>query len=176
MSKKIKLAVIRDNESTPCPYGLPITEGCQAAGETIDNMMPLNKLGEKASDEEKAEVIKANQYLLNWRGTGEPCKYAAKLFPSKQNKVDCSYGDTAAGIRESGALLGSPFYSQHFSGISLDGLYSFPLGFFSDYNLGRSTFYGIYSLQGSFDNEDIDILKKVAEELFEKNYNEYDEK
>lgn len=167
MKKRVKLAVIRDDDSTPCPFGLsPISEVCQSAGEIIDNMAPLNWSGKEASEEEKLEIKKANMYLLMWRGPGKPCKYAAKLFPGKQDKVDCSHGDTAAGVQESGALLGSPFYSQHFSGISLDGLYSFPLSFYSDYNVGRNIFYGIYSLQGS---ERVEEMRKLAQVFHEIN-------
>lgn len=165
MSKKIKLAVIRDNESEPCPFGLVIAESCALVGEAIDNMMPIAKLGEDASEEEKAEVIKANQYLLMWRGTGEPCKYAAKLFPNKQDKIDCSYGDTAAGVRESGALLGSPFYAQHFSGISLDNLMGFPISSYGDFNTSRNAFYGMYSLSGEDDISN--MIVSIAEALID---------
>lgn len=173
-NKRIKLAVIRKNDDTPCPFGLSIPFSCKTAGQYIDKMFPLEGLGKQATPEEGQKVAAANTRLLTWvimGHTAEPqqCKYASRLFPGK-DAVDCSYGDTAAGQRESGALLGSPFYSQHFAGIGLDGLYSYPLGFYADHNISRNLFYGIYSLQGNVERSREEILKIAIDVLSEWSY------
>lgn len=148
--KRIKLAVIRDDENTPCPFGLPITFGCRNAGNVIDKMFPIEKLGIHATEEEKKKVAAANARLLTWAvmsstETPQQCKYAANLFPKKK-KVDCDWNDTAAGQSSEGTLLGSPFYSQVFSGIGLDGMFSYPLGYLADSPLSRQVYFsmGIY--------------------------------
>lgn len=173
--KRVKLAVIRKDNDSSCPFGLSIPNGCKIAGEAIDRMFPLEGLGLEATDDEKEKIIAANKRLLSWmvmNQTTEPqlCKYAGKLFPGR-DAVDCNFGDTAAGQTASGTLLGSPFYSQFFAGIGLDGLYSYPLGFYGDSNISRNLFYGIYSLQGS--DKDKERLIKIAIEAL---YNAIEEK
>ena len=168
MKKIVKLAVIRKNDSEPCPFGLDIIFGCKTAGENIDRMFPTEKLSKDlngASEDEIKKVADANRRLHAWivmSGTAEPapCKYAGKLFPD-QNGVDCNYGDAASGQPESAVLLGSPAYSKHFTGVSLDGLYSYPLGYLADYNISRNSFYGIYSIQGT-NIADINSLRVLA--------------
>lgn len=165
MSKKkiIKLAVIRDNDNEPCPFGLSIPGACKSVGKFIQNMAPLDAMGPDSTSEERKQIAKANQRLMRimvMASSEEPqsCVYAGKLFP-KMDKVECNYGDTAPGIKERGTLIGSPFYSQHFSGVGLDGLNSAPMGFYGDSNISRNSYYGLYSLQGSLDIED---LLKIA--------------
>lgn len=166
--KIVKLAVIRDNEDTPCPFGLPIAQACSTIGEYIERMAPLSMASEEATPEDLEKVIEANLRVMRWAlmmsdGEPRPCKFAGKLFPDKQNKVECNYDDTAPGVSEKGVLLGSPFYSQHFSGVGLDGLYSYPMGWLQDpaSGLARNTYYGLVSLQGS-SKEDDDHLVRLA--------------
>ena len=173
MKKIVKLAIIRKDDSDPCPFGLPIPFGCQTAGQNIDKMFPLEKLGASSTKDELAKIATANQRLHAWgiMNSGEKpqqCKYAGKIFP-EQKGVDCNKGDTAEGQPEAGVLLGSPAYSKNFAGVSLDGLYSYPLGFLADYNISRNSFYGIYSISGSpipkeLHKPVIDILHEHYEE------------
>jgi hypothetical protein len=175
--KIVKLAVIRKNDDTPCPFGLSIPFACNNAGKVIERMAPLDILGPEASDEDKQTLGKANLRLLVWTlmSGQEParCTYASHVFPDK-SAVDCNYGDTAPGQTQSSALLGSPFYSQLFTGISLDGLYSYPLGFYGDYNISRNLFYGLYSLQGHTKIPK-EQLKKLAAEAVRLALEERDE-
>lgn len=174
MTKKIvKLSVIRDDNDEPCPYGLKINWACRNVGNHIDSLFPLENLGPEAIPEEKQKVAEANVRAVVWSvmRSGEvptPCKYAANLFPEKQDKVDCSYNDSAAGQKPNGALIGSPFYPTIFTGIGLDSLYSAPIGYYADFNVSRNSFYGLYSLLGS----DISVneeIKKLAEQLISTN-------
>lgn len=165
MKKLIKLAVIRTNEDDPCPFGLSIPFGCQSAGDHIDRMAPLEYLGPEATEEEKSAISAANTRLLIWMlmyDTDETkeCKYANKLFTHK-NIVNCNWGDTAAGQKSTGVLLGSPFYSKHFTDVSLDGLYSYPLGWHADYNISRNNYYGITTIQGDQKNQ----IEKIANDI-----------
>lgn len=158
--KLIKLSIIRDNESQGCPFGLSIPSACKIAGDTVKNMTSISDLDDTTKEQENS-IINSNNRILRWKSTNQQCIYADKLFPNSPT-VECNFGDTAPTQKEKSVLLGSPFYSQHFAGIGLDGLYSYPLGFYADYNISRNTYYGIYSLQGMNQNKD---LNKIANEL-----------
>jgi len=165
--RRLKIATIRKDGADPCPFGLPVPMGCQAAGKFIDQMAPLDvmEVGDNPLDAQKAaretadgepafggaEIQGANMRLLSWAVMQEGpvrCRYADKIFPGLKG-VECNYGDTAPGQRQTGVILSSPYYAQVFQGIGLDGLYSYPLGFYADFNVSRNLFYAIYSLQGS---------------------------
>ena len=97
MKKIVKLSVIRENEERSCPYGLPIIEACKNIGKLIDQMCPL----EEVEDEKERELVfKANNrvYLFGKNDSQEygKCKYANVIFDN--DKVECSYGDYAAGL------------------------------------------------------------------------------
>ena len=62
-------------------------------------------------------------------------------------------------------ILGAPFYSKVYNNIGLDGIYSYPLGYYADNNISRNLYYGMYSLMGSDGSED--DIKKFAEYLLE---------
>jgi hypothetical protein len=148
-----KLAVIRTNTETKCPFGLPIPFGCKHAGNAIERMAPLKVLGNDASEEESKKLIDANVKLLaytlmssNYEVTA--CPYASSVFEKKE-AVECNFEDSAPGESASAGLLAAPFYSQIFSGIGLNGLYSYPIGYYADYNISRNLYYGVFSLQGS---------------------------
>lgn len=162
MSKKrLKIAIVRKNDADQCPFGLSIPFGCKHAGGVIDNMAPTSVLGEDASEEDKAKIARANKRLMTLRLTQTAekpckCKYASNTIDGK-DAVICNYEDTAPGVPPA-PILGSPFYSRVMSGIGLDGLYTYPIGYYADYNVSRNLFYGIYSIQASKDSE----LMKVA--------------
>lgn len=164
MNKKIvKLAVIRDNENTKCPFGLSVLDACEQVGDLIDKLAPLNTLGDDVSDQEKLQIKKANLHLFLWNAPGQPCKYAAQIIKDK-NKVQCSYDDTAPGIKEKGTLQPSILYSKMFEGPGLSGINSYPLGFYTDYPNNTNGYYGIYSLNS---DENVDIVKLSSDEIDE---------
>ncbi len=141
MKSRIKLAIIRDNDETICPFGLYIADGCRSAGEAIDKMQPLS---DEMSDRQKRQVIQQNIAILHNNESPSRCKYAMRLFPKKPDKVDCNYGDTAAGISKEVSFVGSPFYSQIFNGIGMGGLYNYPVSYQTDGSEYRNLYYGIY--------------------------------
>ncbi len=155
--KIVKLAVIRSDEDAPCPFGLAIPYGCRNAGELIRKMAPLDTLGEEATKDEKVQIEKANNHLFLWKNDGHRCVYAGKLFKSK-DVVECNWSANTAGSVERGVLVGSPFYYKHFSGIGLDGLYTYPLGYYTDNSIDRGMYYGMYSLEsiGGIESENED--------------------
>jgi hypothetical protein len=168
MKKRIKLAVIRKNESDPCPFGLPIPFACKHAGNMIEKLAPLDVMDD-ATEEEGQRIADANVRMLGWllmKSTEQPCQcpYAAKIFKDKE-AVECNYYDTAPGQDQKAALMAAPFYSQIFSGLGLNGLFTYPIGYYADYNISRNLFYGIFSLQGA---ERREVLKKLAGEALER--------
>jgi len=176
MVMKKKLAIIRGDEVRDCPFGLPIVDACKYAGNSIHRMAPL-QAGE--DDEEKAKITKANKIVYAYHKDGERCPYADKIL-EVQNKVDCDFGDTGQGFHST-PFRGSPLYPQTFSGIGLDGLYGYPLGFYADNNESRNLFFGLFSFLGhrtieemikladdydkNGDEEKADIVDKLVEKL-----------
>ena len=142
--KKIKLAIVRGNELRGCPFGLPIPQGCKHTGEAIYRMAPLSAA---ETDETKEQITKANKLVYIHHKTGHKCPFADKILEN-HDKVDCDFGDTGQG-QKSAPYIGSPLYPQTFSGIGLDGLYGYPLGFYADNNESRNLFFGLFSFLGS---------------------------
>lgn len=153
MSNIIKCSDIRSNSDNICPFGLSISHGCYIVGELIDKMGPLAILGPNPSLDEISEIINANNFLLRWNHPNKKCKYAAALFDKNHDIVECSWNTDTAGISDTGAIVGSPYYYKNFSGIGTDGLYSYPLGYYADNSIDRGLYYGMYSLES--------IAKKV---------------
>ncbi len=165
MKRHLKLAEIRKNDNEPCPFGLPIPFGCNCAGKNVERMAPLDVMGEDSSDDEKKMIGNANTKLLAWnllRSSEKPvmCPYVGHIL-EEQNAVECNYNDTAPGEGSAQALQAAPFYSKVFNG-SINGLYTYPVGYYTDYNMSRNLYYGTYSLQGS---ERRDLLRMAAEEM-----------
>ncbi len=164
MGKVVKLAIVRTDDADPCPFGLPIPFGCKHAGEFIDKMAPLKVVGEDGTDKDKDQIRKANKKLLTWRlmeSAEEPeqCKYSSDVVKS-HDAVVCNYEDSAPGVGNA-PFTGAPFYSKVMQGMGLEGLTSYPIGYYADYNISRNSFYGEYSIQGS----DKSVLKKVANNI-----------
>lgn len=156
MTNKIKkLAIIRSNMQDACPFGLPIPFSCKRVGDLITRMAPVDVLGEDSTDEEREEIAKANRRLFMWMISEKPCdecRYAGKLFKDK-NVVECNWDTDVSGEHEKAALLGSPYYYKHFSGVGLDGLYSYPLGYYTDNSIDRGMYYGMYSIESTGQKE-----------------------
>lgn len=152
MKRHLKLAEIRKNNDTSCPLGLPIPFGCQCAGKNVERMAPLDIMGEDSSDDEKKMIGGANTKLLAWnllRSSEKPtqCPYAGHILEDN-NAVECNYNDSAPGEGSSQALQAAPFYSKIFNG-SINGLFTYPVGYYTDYNMSRNLYFGTYSLIGN---------------------------
>jgi hypothetical protein len=170
MKKHLKvLANILKDKDNKCPFGLPIPFGCQNAGEYINNMAPFSVMGKDVSEEEQEMLSGANVRLLAWnllRTTEKPtpCRYAGHIFENK-DAVACNYNDVAPGEPPSHPLIPAPYYSKMFGGV-INGLSTYPIGYMSDYNASRNTYFGAYSIQGEEQNN---ILHKMALEILSKN-------
>lgn len=164
MEKKIvRLAVIRRNDEDPCPFALPISFGCKHAGNYVDKMFPLTELPTDASDEDREKFAKNNNRLLTWsldkyKGTS-PCRYAGEQFADSVKAVECNFDDSAPGVGQD-SVQGMPSYSKLFEQPGMLGLFSYPMGYYSDFNTSMNSYYGIYSLQGGIS---INNLIKLAE-------------
>jgi len=152
----------KDQGEGSCPFGLPIVEGCQFAGDSVAHMCPL----ETMPKEKREDIEKANKRVYIYYKTNDRCMYAANVI-IEQNVVNCDFGDSAAGMSMP-AFSGSPLYPQTFSGIGLDGLYAFPLGFYADNNESRNLFQGLFSLVGSRAYEFIKSGAVLPEQILEK--------
>ena len=159
------MAEIRRDAEDACPFGLPIPFGCKHAGKNIKNMSPIDIMGKDSSDDEKNAIGAANTKLLAWnllRSSEKPsqCQYVGHLL-EKQGAVECNYNDSAPGQGSGQALQAAPFYSKMLSGI-INGLYSYPVGYFGDYNISRNQYFGTYSIQGENRQE---LIRVIAEEI-----------
>lgn len=154
MTKKIiKLAVIRSDESESCPFGLSIPFGCKNAGDLILKMAPLDILGEDSDEEEQVEIASANNHLFRWKNPQTRCRYAGKVFP-QNDVVECNWDTNTMGMQEQGVLRGSPFFYRHFSGVGLDGIFSYPLGYYADSSIAKPQYWGPFSIESTGANED----------------------
>lgn len=133
-----KLAVIRDDDDSPCPFGLPINQACQIAGDMVDSMQPIDE-----DSDDNSLIIKRNIALLNKNPDPHKCKYAAHLFKKKPHVVDCDFGDTAAGLSQDGVFTGSPYYTQVFEGAGVGGLLNYPVTNQTDGSEYRNLYYGM---------------------------------
>jgi hypothetical protein len=164
-----KLSVIRSNDQITCPFGLPIPFGCMHAGKLIDKMAPINSLGPDSSVHEKDHITDANVRLLSWnlaKGNDEgQCPYANEIMEKSNTNntetVNCNYEDTAPGQSSKGYR---PYFQQDFVGYgAFNGINSFPLGMYDDFNSSRNNYYGIYSVQGSINDKNLAIKQYKKE-------------
>lgn len=149
-----KNAAIRRDDEKPCPFGLHIPGGCANVGDCIHQMTPLNTVPEN----QKEKVEKANKKIYIYCKSGKPCPYANNIL-EKQDAVNCSFGGPAAGMGQSPPFVGSPLYPRSFSSVGIGGLYSQPLGLYSDYSSSRNLFHGLFSLVS---RQIPRLIKKVA--------------
>lgn len=179
MSKKkiVKLAVIRSNEDSKCPFGLSIPFACENVGDLIYNMSPDDVLGENASSEDLQDIFDANKRLFRWSHPKKRCPFADKIIKVK-GKVNCSWDSNSQGIRQEFPIKSAPFYSKVYNNTSFDGLFSYPIGFYADNNMSRNLYYGIFSLIGNDNRKDIEKFSRYIRNIEEKfnELNEYDKK
>ena len=136
-----KLAVIRSNSSEKkCPFGLPIPEACQCAGDSVDRMSALEP------DESYDKRKKMNRRVYVHHKNGSRCPYADKIA-AKKKVVHCDYNEFGEGVKDT-PIAPSPFYPRIFTGLWNSGLYSHPVNYFSDYFGGSGLFTGLASLYG----------------------------
>lgn len=96
MKKIVKLSIVRENEERSCPYGLPINEACKTVGKFINDMCSLENIEDK-TEKEIAETSNKRIYaLLKKDENAGKCKFANVIFDNE--KVECSFGDYAAGL------------------------------------------------------------------------------
>lgn len=157
MDKKIvKLAVIRDNKDHVCPFGLHIPSACNKAGRLVLDMTPVLRVDKDGFDalmikdkKQLAEIVNSNLEVLMWSESDpSSCIFANAVFDQKP-KVECNYGDEAAGLGH--ANFGPmPSYTQYFSA----GYAAVPIGFYSDHPVRNQggTFESMMST--SFASED----------------------
>ncbi len=131
------------DKSKRCPFGLPITLACNNAGDSVTHMCPL----ESVPEEKRERVALADRRVYLYHKTGHRCLYAVNVMDEAQ-AVNCDFGDVGQGM-QGPAFAGSPLYTQTFSGVGLDGLYAFPMGFYADNNESRNLFQGLFSLLGA---------------------------
>ncbi|HUU87529.1 MAG TPA: hypothetical protein VMX17_07215 [Candidatus Glassbacteria bacterium] len=166
--KIVKLAVIRDNNTGACPFGLMIPDGCLSAGKLVEEMTPVLKVGKDGNDtlliedqEKLEEIVASNMSVLTWSGDKPTtCKYANYILKNKE-KVECNYGDEGAGLGHVD-FTGFPAYTQYFS----YGFAAVPIGFYSEHPVRNQVGNMESLLSGSFaseeDLEDEDKIKKNA--------------
>ena len=147
---KVKSATIRGEGIRDCPFALAIPNGCRCAGKAVERMAPIL---DKNTPEENEQLAKANKLVFAYHKEDKNCIYADKILED-YDKVDCDFGDTGQGLH-SVPFVGSPLYPQSFSGGNLDGLHSFPLGYYSDNDSSRNLFLGLFSLLGYTSREEL---------------------
>lgn len=133
-----KLAVIRTDEDSPCPFGLDISQACHTAGESVDEMQPIDP-----DVDDNQSIINHNISLLEKNPEPNRCKYAAHLFKKKPHVVDCNFGEADAGISQQVSFEGSPYYSQIGEGVGMGGLYNYPVTYHTDGSEYRNMYYGM---------------------------------
>lgn len=137
-----KLAILRTNYSEKkCPFGLPIPEACNCAGDSV------NRMEELVSDDTYDKVKKLNRRVYVHHKDGNRCPYADKIAQSKK-AVHCDYGEFGEGVKDF-PISPSPFYPRVFTGLWNSGLFSHPIDYFSDYYGATGLFSGLFSVYGS---------------------------
>jgi len=150
-----KLSVIRGDTIAGCPYGLKTIHACKDVGDIILTMAPLNNYDDKKL---KQRAIITNRTIYHTQKTDERCPFANEIM-DKFDKVDCSWGDTAAG-EGTGYLPASPLYPRTFIGNGLEtgmankgqDIYD-PRMYFEAPERGINVPFGLYSIFSSRSNE-----------------------
>ena len=157
--KIVKLAVIREDGERSCPFGLPIPDACCNVGSQIDNMVATNEM---QNPSKKDTTKKSNNRIFMFsRESGEAftgsiedckakCKFANKMF--ENGKVECSFGDYAAGLGDFSVNPG-PMLNTYL-GVGYNSQY-YTVPFNVDFD-GSNRFY--------FAKEDNKDMEKTAKE------------
>lgn len=164
-----KLAVIRGESISPCPYGLSILEACKEVGDVILQMTPT---ANAENPEQAKKITNDNRVLYHTQKIGQRCPFANEIM-DKFNKVDCSWGDTAAG-EGTHYLTPSPLYPRTFIGDGLEpgtpnkgqDIYD-PRMYFDAPERGIDVPYGLFSIFSDRSNEQglIRIAQKYTNKI-----------
>jgi hypothetical protein len=132
-----------------CPFGLPVTGGCEIMGSAIKEMTPLDLAEDK---EEAKEIADSNLEIMLMISEDErshsKCPFADMIFKEKKS-VDCKYDPRQSTIPAGNVgLNGSPLYPHIMIGNMPEAQYGYPLDYYSDNNESRNVYYGLYSLIG----------------------------
>lgn len=139
--------MLRQDDENPCPFGLPISQGCRCAGNLVERMGSIESpMPNVPLDKDKVRnLVEVNNMMLRWYTDCSVCKYAGMLFDENDAIVECNADSTAAGIHEGPVLAGSPMFYKMYAGVGIDGLYSYPLGYYRDGAIDRGMYYGRYN-------------------------------
>jgi hypothetical protein len=160
-NSKFKLAILRDDDSGPkCPFGLPIPYGCKNAGKLVEKMPPISEVPK----EQVKDIENFNKRLLAWEASEEQCRFAIEI---SKGKTECCFGENDSDAVSTKGLNNSTFYSKVYNNVAYDGLYSYPMGNYGDENISRNLYYGLYSLQGSSNQEKVEKFAELIEFLNE---------
>jgi len=154
-SKKIvKLAIIREQGETPCPFGLDIPDGCKTAGKCVVTMQSIDD--PKITGDEREEIKESNKRILMVNSGKAKCKYANYLFTN--DKVECGFGDHGDGAGAIG-FKGTPSMTGY-TGLMSVPSYDREVDWSSTFGLGGfNTFYN--SIASADEDE---IQKKALDE------------
>jgi DMSO/TMAO reductase YedYZ molybdopterin-dependent catalytic subunit len=128
MKKIVKLAVLRNNDVKPCPYGLSVSSACKTVGSAINSMTPGN--------------TEVNNFIYRWFAEGDDCPFNSQVV---DNNVNCTYDEMTHEKPVSGLNI-SELYPKHFSTNTVDGLVSFPLNIYYDNSIDSGRFYTRFSV------------------------------
>lgn len=151
-----KCCNIRSEKNTKCPFGLPINTACKNVG------MAVKIMG--AIENEDDELRNANLKIYLYYKNGKECPFAVNIMDN--GAVNCNFDDSASGFKNP-LFEGSSLYPQTFTGINVDNLYGYPLGFSNEGDVSRNIPYGILSLVGTTNNFEL-IKNSVSDEIFNK--------
>lgn len=160
-----KLAVIRtDSGIHHCPFGLGISKACRNAGDSIEKMIPLEKV--PAEDREFQTEHNIAVYMLYGEGK---CRYADQIADNGR-VVNCDWGDNAAGMGSIpvDTIPSSPGYVGY---AGLSAYHSYPFGEYWDNQgavVGPERLYG-FAASESTENDALErqienLIYKITEE------------
>lgn len=162
-NKIVKLAIVRENSTNKCPFGLDITDSCKCVGKLVNNMtsiIPQDNEQQKLTTSEIETLKDSNNRILMFaEEKAEQCKYANFIFEDR-NMVECSFGDNGSGV---GTInnLNSPGTLHQYLGV---GFYSVPIGFYNQdlsYSDGFQNYVNQYFASNNNQNK---IDKKASDD------------
>lgn len=149
-----KFSILRGENIRKCPYGLPVALACMNAGNSVQDMEPLDNV----PDEQKEKYTEANKRVYRHSQDGTSCIYADKIIEHR-DVVVCDFGDTGQGEHESN-LSPSPFYPRTFGNIAQTTMAAYPYASYADVSSGRQLFDGIFN---SFADKEQILIEKTSE-------------
>jgi hypothetical protein len=161
-----KIAIIRQDNHLSCPFGLPISEACKYAGESIQYMTPLDEV----EKDDRERFANANKKVYVHRNTGERCPYADKIAEGAP-VVHCDFEEGGEGLSDS-PMRPSPYYPRVFNGLAnnagggIAGLVAHPIHSYWDNMEAQQLFASMLTMFARESMDDVKITK-VAADLFE---------